>query len=191
MLNIPRSFYLNDTLSVAKALLGKILVRYLNGKRLAGIIVETEAYLENEESCHAYRGITARTKTMFEEGGIAYVYLIYGMYYCLNIVTESQGKGCAVLIRAVEPVDGIEIMQQLRKKTGLHDLASGPGKLAQAFNITKLDNGLDIAAGTALTIENHNDKDPEIMTTPRIGIKKAKDLPYRFFIHGNQFVSQG
>ena len=142
---LSRFFYERPTLEVAKELLGKLLVRMWDGKRISGIIIETEAYIgEDDPACHASVGKTPRNCIMYGQAGFAYVYFIYGMYFCLNVVTERYGFPAAVLIRALEPVEGIEWMKKWRNKDKLSELTSGPGKLTQALFITKELNGVDL-----------------------------------------------
>ena len=145
---LPRSFYLDDTVNVAKKLIGKLLVRKIDGETLSAIICETEAYTGfSDKACHSYKGKSERTKVMFEEGGKAYVYLIYGMYSCFNITTREEGIPEAVLIRAACPVEGIERMKELRqskkqiKSLNEKNLLSGPGRLCDAMGITREQNG--------------------------------------------------
>jgi DNA-3-methyladenine glycosylase len=182
---LDRKFYRRDTLQVARALLGKKLVRQINGLELAGMIVETEAYCgEADSACHAHRGKTPRNAVMFGESGHAYVYFTYGMHYMLNLVTEAAEKPCAVLIRAVVPLDGIEEMETRRKRKGA-ELTNGPAKLCQALGIDKSLNGWDLTCGKELWVADFRKISPEsIITTPRIGIdyaeKEHKDAPWRF-----------
>lgn len=186
------AFFRRPTVDVARDLLGTLVVRRLGDAVLSGIIVETEAYLpENDEANHAYRGRTARNAAMFEEGGVLYVYKIYGVHYCLNFVTEEAGRGSAVLIRAVQPVHGIKVMQQRRGVSETVHLCNGPGKLACAFGFTGEDSfspacspDLYVQPWTAVA-------DDHVVTTPRIGIRKAADLPLRFYVRDNAFVSRG
>jgi DNA-3-methyladenine glycosylase len=143
-------------------------------------------------ACHASRGRTARTETMFGPAGRAYVYFIYGFYYCLNIVTEAVDHPSAVLIRAVEPVEGVELMKKRRRTEEVRNLASGPGKLCQAFAIDKALNGAEVC-GNVLYVEDRAEPAPKISATPRIGVDYAgkwKDKPWRFLIRGNEFVSR-
>jgi DNA-3-methyladenine glycosylase len=172
---------------VARALLGKILVH----GDTAGRIVETEAYLGGDDlAAHSARGITDRTRVIFGPPGHAYVYFIYGMYECLNIVAEQEGRPGCVLIRALEPVAGIEIMRSRRPKArSLHDLASGPGKLTLAMGITRAQNGADLTRGNLVVRRPGGEPRIEIRVTPRIGITKCPELPLRFLIAGNPFVS--
>jgi DNA-3-methyladenine glycosylase len=191
---LPPSFYLKPTLEVAESLLGKVLVRRLNGKDLAGKIVETEAYVGSEDlACHASKGKTPRTAIMFQEGGCAYVYMIYGFYFCLNAVTEAEGYPAAVLIRAVEPLEQIPAMRRLRKNPKRDsDIASGPGKLCMAMGIDRSFNGADLA-GKTLWIEDRKLSVDGIEVSPRVGVDYAgdyKDKPWRFYIRGNPHVSR-
>lgn len=186
---LPRSFYARDAAQVARDLLGKVLVH----GRVAGRIVEAEAYLGLKDlAAHASRGLTERTRVLFGPPGHAYVYLIYGMHECLNLVTGPEGEPGCVLIRALEPLGGIEIMRKRRLKARrIEDLASGPGKLTQAMDITRRHYGADVTRGS-LTVRRP-DREPrfDIVTTPRIGVKHCAGWPLRFFIAGNRFVSRG
>ena len=177
MVLLSKSFYLKDTVEVAQKLLGCVLFRELEGKIYKSIIVETEAYTQEDAACHAYKGITPRSEVMYREGGVAYVYFIYGMHYCVNVVTEKQGRGCAVLIRAVEPLN-------YEAKT------NGPARLCKALNITKQLNGVVLTAkASSLWIEKGQSSDFNVVTTGRIGIKQNADYPWRFYIKGNNWVS--
>lgn len=181
---LGKKFFNQPTVDLAKALLGK----YLVFGDLSGIIVETEAYLyKDDPGCHASRGPTARNAPMFGPAGHTYVYLIYGMYHCLNIVSGKKGEGEAVLIRAVEPVEGIEKMQKRRKTKKLENLCNGPGKLTQAFGITRKHNNKSLLEGN-LRLHDRGIK-PLISTSTRIGLSAGKELELRFFIEGNRFVS--
>jgi len=178
-------FFAQPTIDLAKALLGK----YLVFGNLKGIIVETEAYLYNDDpGCHASRGITPRNAPMFGAAGNTYVYLIYGMYHCLNIVSGKKGEGEAVLIRALEPIEGISLMQKRRKTKKIENLCSGPGKLTQAFGITRKHNNLSLIEGP-IHIFNNRIK-PEIESSTRIGLTIGKELELRFYVKGNRFVSK-
>ena len=182
---LGKKFFSQPTVDLAQALLGK----YLSFGALKGVIVETEAYLYRDDpGCHASRGPTARNAPMFGPAGYTYVYLIYGMYHCLNIVSGRQGEGEAVLIRALEPVQGIEIMQKRRKTKKTENLCNGPGKLTQAFGITKRHNNLSLLAGPLRIYDSR--KKPEIAISTRIGLSAGKELELRFFIKGNRFVSK-
>ncbi len=178
---IKREFYKAKTLIVARNMLGMILCRRISdGKILRGKIVETEAYTQEEPSCHAYRGITKRSATMFKKAGLAYVYFTYGMYHCLNIITEKEGFGSGVLIRAIEP---------LSKDL---DNTNGPSKLCRELNITRELNEVDVCTNKSPIWLEYGEpvKDKDIIKTTRIGIKLAADLPWRFYIKDNKFVSK-
>ena len=186
---LKRSFYARDCVTVSRDLLGKILVH----GETAGMIVETEAYPGGDDlASHSARGITPRTRVIFGPPGHAYVYFIYGMYECLNLVAEPDGQpGCA-LIRALEPVGGIETMRARRPRAhSLHDLTSGPGKLTLAMGITRAQNGRDVTRGDLVVREPAEPREIEIEVTPRIGIRHCAERPLRFLIGGNTFVSGG
>lgn len=185
---IARPFYARPADQVARDLLGKILVH----GRVAGQIVETEAYLGLDDlAAHASRGITERTRVIFGPPGHAYVYFIYGMHECLNLVTEPEGKAGCVLIRALEPLSGVGIMRQRRPAArSVEGLASGPGKLTQAMDITRRHYGADVTRGS-LNVRALKQAAPiEILATPRIGITHCADWPLRFVIAENRFVSR-
>lgn len=184
---LPRSFYERHTVAVARDLLGKVLVH----GPTAGVIVETEAYLGGDDlASHSARGITNRTRVIFGPPGHAYVYFIYGMYECLNLVAEPAGQPGCVLIRAVEPVGGIDLMRQRRPAARrLEDLASGPGKLTLALGITRAHNGADVTRGALVVRDPAESRRLAIATTPRIGIRECADWPLRFIVRGNRFVS--
>lgn len=192
-LKLPRAFYEQTTIDVAKQLLGKYLVRKHPQGDTIGRIVETEAYIGPQDlACHASKGRTARTEVMFGQAGHAYVYFIYGFYNMLNLVTGKKDYPAAVLIRAVEPVSGIDLMRSRREVDKLRDLASGPGKLCQAFGIDRSLNGADLCDGV-LYVEDRGDPAPKFNATPRIGVDYAgkwKNKPYRFLIRGSEFVSK-
>lgn len=190
---IPQEFYGRNTIDVAKDLLGKILVRVVGRKTLSGVIVETEAYRSTDDpASHSYRGKTERNSVMFGEVGHAYVYFTYGNHYCLNIVAKEESTPAgAVLIRAIEPVEGIKLMHGLRKTNDLYNLTSGPGKLTKALNITKKQNGVDVTKKGEMYILNGNDaSDSSIIAASRIGIRVALDKQWRFLIADNKFVSR-
>ena len=184
---LPRSFYNRKTVDVARGLLGKILVH----GRTAGVIVETEAYLGGDDlAAHSARGITDRTRVIFGPPGHAYVYFIYGMYECLNIVAEPEGKAGCVLIRAAEPLAGIDLMKKRRPKAhSVPKLASGPGRLTLAFAITRTENAADVTRGPLTIREKKQQPTFDIEVTPRIGIRHCADWPLRFLIAGNESVS--
>jgi DNA-3-methyladenine glycosylase len=195
--SIPRSFFLRRTDLVARDLLGCLLVRQSNGTRLSGRIVEAEAYRGEEDlACHAKAGRTRRTEIMYGPPGFAYVYFTYGMHWMLNVVTEKEGFPAAVLIRAIEPVEGIEIMRRLR---GMHEtslLCKGPARLTQAMAIQKGENGLDFCQETSsLRIEpGAKPNAKEIVVSARIGLGRTPEpwlsKLWRFYIKGNPFVSK-
>jgi DNA-3-methyladenine glycosylase len=180
-----------STLDAAEAMLGSILVRERDGALMAGRIVETEAYLSDiDPACHAYKRQTPRNSVMFGEPGHAYVYRIYGMHHCVNVVTEPKGKGAAVLIRALEPLAGIEAMQTLRG--GRTDTTNGPGKLCQAMGIDIALNGVALTEPGPLYLLHATAVATEaVATSPRIGITHGAELPWRFFYKGNRWVSKG
>lgn len=185
---LGRAFYRRDTVRVARDLLGKLLVHVNGGRRLAGRIVETEAYLgEGDPGSHAFRGPTPRSSVMYGEPGTAYVYFVYGNHHLLNAVTETAGKPGAVLIRALEPVEGVEIMR--RRRGGGRDLTNGPGKLAQALGIDLSHNGADMTRG-GLFIMDDGMRVRDIGVTGRIGLRGGGDLPLRFFVASNSHVSR-
>jgi DNA-3-methyladenine glycosylase len=193
-IKLPRSFYSRSTLDVANDLLGKVLIRRLGRRRLAGRIVETEAYVgPHDLACHASKGHTPRTAVMFGPPGFAYVYMIYGFYFCLNVVTEPEGYPAAVLIRAVEPLESVDLMKKLRSNPVRNtNIASGPGKLCMAMSIDKQLNGADLL-GTTIWIEDRNIDRGPILTSPRVGVDYAgeyKDKPWRFFVDGSPHVSR-
>jgi DNA-3-methyladenine glycosylase len=192
---LPRSFYLHSPDTVAPSLLGKLVTRRIDGHRVTGRIVELEAYLGlDDPASHSYIGKTARNAVLFGPPGFAYVYFIYGMYYCLNVSCQPEGHAGGVLIRALEPVEGLDIMARLRKLPSSANprlLTSGPGRLCQALDITRAaHNGLDLTSRTSpLQILDDGYQPASILATPRIGIRKAVDEPLRFIIEGNKFVS--
>ena len=189
---LPQSFYLRPTEQVARDLLGAVLEHRTSEGVTAGIIVETEAYVgEHDLACHAAAGITQRTAPLYGPPGIAYVYFIYGMYWCVNAVTRAEGEPSAVLIRAIEPVTGIEVMRARRPRARSPvDLANGPGKLCLALGIDRACNwqslersALVIRAGAAVP-------DRRVTVTPRIGISRCADWPLRWFVNDSPFVSR-
>jgi DNA-3-methyladenine glycosylase len=188
---LPREFFNRDPATVARELLGKVLIRREGRNLLAGRVVEDEAYLgQDDPAAHAFGGQTARNSVLFGPPGHAYVYFIYGMYECLNLVAEPEGQSGCVLIRALEPVAGVETMQQRRPAARkLEDLASGPGKLTLALGITRACNGIDVTRGSLVVRAPAETRKIEMATSPRIGITKCVDWPLRFYIRGNRFVS--
>jgi len=190
---VEKRFLEHDTVEAARKLLGMYLCRVTGEGLVSGIIVETEAYLSNNDpACHASRGRTRRNATMFGAPGIAYVYFIYGNYYCFNVVAGPEGKGEAVLVRAVEPAGGLELMRK-RRGEGCPDknLASGPGKLCQAFAIDRSLDGHDLSQKPLYLAENLARPDMlTIQSTPRIGISSAQDKCLRFIVTGNKYLSR-
>lgn len=190
MKTLSRKFYKRDTINVAYDLLGKILINESKKGPASGRIVEVEAYLgESDPASHASRGITPRSKVMFGQPGLAYVYFIYGNHFLFNVVTEREGKAGAVLIRALEPFQGIELMRERRKCQDIRMLTNGPGKLTQALDITREQNGSDLT-GPPLKILNGGEEKFKIISSPRIGIKEGSEDLWRFYIAGNEFVSK-
>lgn len=185
---LRREFYNRPPVPVARDLLGKVL---LHGPT-AGLIVETEAYLAGDDlAAHSSHGITSRTKVIFGPPGHAYVYFIYGMYECLNLVCEPPGQPGCVLIRALEPVAGLDIMRQRRPAARKPEqLASGPGKLTLALGITRALNGADVTRGVLVVREPAEVRHIDIAVTPRIGITQSADLPLRFIVRHNPYVSR-
>jgi len=200
MNRLPKSFYLRqDVVKISRELIGKKLVSRFDGRRTAGIIVETEAYLgEIDRASHAY-GLrrTARTEVMFAEGGLAYVYLCYGIHHLFNVVVSPKGIPHAILIRALEPAEGIDIMLERCQKPRLdHTLTSGPGNLTRALGITTKQTGLSLIKNSPVWIEDNGMKilPAQIVACTRVGVAYAKEdalLPYRFILKDNPYVSRG
>src|SRR2546430_1572376 len=188
---LPRSFFRQPSTILAKELLGTYLHRVIDGVELVGRIVETEAYAIGDEACHAFRGKTPRNAIMFEEGGSSYVYFTYGMYHCFNVSANEAEAPEAVLIRAVEPVLGIDKMRELRPKARKdRDLTSGPGKLCQAFDLSRNENAIDLIESDTLFITRGAAISPNLIgVSTRIGINVARHFPCRFYIKDNEFVS--
>jgi len=190
---LPRSFYDRPTLTVAEALLGKVLVHRTPGGVAAGMIVETEAYIgEDDPACHAAPGPTARNAPLYGPPGVAYVYLNYGIHYLVNAVTETEGRPAAVLIRALHPVEGLAVMKKRRAPAGSHiadaDLCRGPGNLTRALGITLSENELDLVSGR-LVIEDRGMTVGEVLWGPRIGIRVGVEKPWRCWVGGHPAVS--
>ncbi len=186
---LGRSFYLRDTTEVAKDLLGKILVRKIGKKIIAGKIVETEVYLPDDPASHSFNGLTERNSAMFMQGGFLYVYFTYGMHFCANIVTEKEGIGSAVLLRSLEPVCGLEEIKKNRKNIAKqYNMTNGPAKLCSALNITKLLNKADLT-GDEVFCAYGNEDSFIINKASRIGIKQSKEKLLRFYIKDNPYVS--
>jgi len=178
-----------DTIALAKFLIGCGLVHELGGARLIGRIVETEAYLVGDAASHAFRGRTGRNGSMFLKRGHAYVYISYGCWPMLNVSGGDEGTGTAVLLRAIEPLQGLDAMRRLRATERLLDLARGPGRLAGAMGVTLADDGADLCGSGPLWLGAAAGRCQPIATSERIGITKDADRPLRFFEKGNPFVS--
>lgn len=196
---LPIDFYLqDDVVSIAKNLLGKVITTQINGKRTSGIIVETEAYNGiTDKASHAYMGKkTKRTAPMFEQGGIAYVYLCYGLHHLFNVVTNIKAVPHAVLIRGIEPLEGVDFMLERRRQSVLKpSTTAGPGVLSEALGITSIHSGVSLQ-GKTIRIEDRNViiDSSSIVSTTRVGVAYAAEdalLPYRFYLTGNSFVSKG
>ena len=188
---LPRSFYRRDTLSVAKDLLGKGVVRSLNYGIMIGRVVEVEAYGEMDDpASHSYRGITKRNRVMFGEVGYSYVYFTYGNHYLLNAVAKDDSSAGAVLIRALEPLDGIDLMRVNRGIDDIKRLTAGPGMLTKSLGITKKQNNIDLTKRGELFISELDHVAHQICSSPRIGISSAREKPWRFFIKNNEFISR-
>jgi DNA-3-methyladenine glycosylase len=191
---LPNSFYQRQNVTtIAKELIGKVLVTNVNNKLTSGIIVETEAYSYKERGCHAFKGMTPRNKVMFEEGGVTYVYLCYGIHHLFNVVTNQKDKADAVLIRALEPLVGQSVMQERMKTKSLNKITSGPGKLTKALGIDRNHNGLFLQ-NHEIWIEEGSSRvlAKNILASPRIGIDYAGEdakLPWRFMLKGSEWVS--
>jgi DNA-3-methyladenine glycosylase len=178
-----------DTVLLARFLIGKMLVRVLDEGLVGGRIVETEAYDIGDAAGHAYRGLTPRNRALFLERGHAYVYLAYGISFMLNVSSETPGVGAGVLIRAIEPTDGIAIMARNRGTERVRDLARGPGRLAMALGIDRRLDGIDLCQAGPLWIGAGSQASEDVRQSKRIGITRAADSPLRFYVRGNGFVS--
>ncbi len=188
---LPRSFYARPATTVARDLLGRLLVRPLPEGTLIGRLVEVEAYQEDDPASHSFRGLTPRTEVMFGPPGHLYVYFTYGMHFCMNVVTGRNGEGSAVLLRAVEPVEGIESMRRHRAVRDDRLLCSGPARLTQAFRIGRAQNGIDLVAGDEMFIAAGKPVSRSLVADgPRIGIRSATDRLWRFYEVGNPHVSR-
>ncbi len=201
MKKLEREFYNRDSIVVAKELLGKVLVHEIDGQRISVKIIETEAYMGVEDkAAHSYGGRrTSRVEVMYGSPGFSYIFLIYGMYCCFNIVTNEKEIPQAVLIRAVEPLEGTEWMAQRRfgkvfdelTKSQRRGLTNGPGKLCGALSLDRSLNGIDLC-GNEIYVEESKNQNFSVVTTKRVGIdyaEEAKDYPWRFYIEGNEYVS--
>ena len=192
---LNRDFYIKDGVTLAKDLLGKILVKEIDGVLYKGRIVETEAYMGViDKACHSYNNRrTKKTEAMYREGGYSYIYLIYGMYYCFNVTASIKDNPEAVLIRALEPLENKDLMLKIRKVKREIDIANGPGKLTKALGITSDDNNIDLTLGKNIWIEDDGYVPNKITETTRVGIDYAeefKEKPWRFYISENNNVSK-
>jgi DNA-3-methyladenine glycosylase len=189
--SVPPSFYDRPTEDVARDLLGAVLEHRSPEGVVRGRIVETEAYLgPHDPACHAAAGLTARTRTLHGPPGTAYVYFIYGMHWCFNAVTREQGHGSAVLVRALEPLSGLDLMRRRRGVDRDVELTSGPARLCDAFAITRAQDGASLQRGALRILQGRDVPDEDVVVGPRIGIRKAAEWPLRFYIRGNRFASR-
>jgi len=187
---LKRDFYVRPTLEVAEDLLGKFIVYNSPSGKLSARIIEVEAYIgEDDPACHASVGKTNRNEIMYGNGGFSYVYFIYGMYHCFNVVTEKIGFPAAILIRGAEPVEGNELMMKNFGKTNQYKLTDGPGKLCLAFNINRQHNGLDLT-GSDLYLEDRGYELPTIERSSRIGIKKGIEKLWRIYEKDSPYLSR-
>lgn len=188
---LAKEFFLRDAVTVANDLIGKIICRKWGSTMLKGMIVETEAYTgKNDPASHSFIGKTTRNAPMFEDGGISYVYFTYGNHFCFNVVTGLKDTGNAVLIRGVEPLEGIEIMMNNRNTTNIYNLTNGPGKFTKAFGINREQNAADLVNGEEIfLLESKSGINFKIIKSKRIGITKNTEKLYRFYIKDNPFVS--
>jgi len=188
---LPAKFYDRDTEQVARDLLGAVLRCTTSDGVASGRIVETEAYLgEHDLACHAAAGLTARTRWLYGAPGTAYVYFIYGVHWCFNAVTRAAGSPSAVLVRALEPLAGVELMRERRGVPNDRDLTNGPGKLCEALGITGALNGLSLQEGPIEILRGEPVLDARVQVTPRIGITKSAEWPLRWLVRDNPYVSK-
>jgi DNA-3-methyladenine glycosylase len=179
-----------DTVDLARFLIGKVLVHDIRGQRTSGRIVETEAYPVGDAAGHAFRGKTQRNAPLYLTRGHAYVYFVYGMYYCLNVSSERAGVGAGVLLRALEPLEGIDLMEKRRSVSSVRDLARGPGRLSLAMAVDLRCNGLDLCAKSSLWLgESGSEYDGVASATTRIGLSREQSRPWRFYERGSAFIS--
>jgi DNA-3-methyladenine glycosylase len=183
---LPRRFYDRGALEVAPDLIGRLLVRELDDVRMVGRIVEAEAYRPDDPASHSFRGPTPRTTTMFGPPGHVYVYVSHGIHHCMNLTT---GSSSAVLLRAVEPLDGLEEMVRRRGRADPRALCAGPGRLCQALGVTRADDGSDVTRGNGLWVAPGSPA-AAVLATPRVGLTVARDQPWRFVEAGSRFLSR-
>jgi DNA-3-methyladenine glycosylase len=190
---LPRNFYMRRPSEVAPDLLGRVLVgRSDRGARVAARIVETEAYEPHDPASHAFRGRTARNAVMFGQPGRLYVYFTYGMHFCMNAVTGNAGEGMAVLLRAAEPIDGLDEMRRRRGRLQDRELCSGPAKLCQAFDVDGSFDGADLVRGNDLWItEGTSVPSSLVVVGPRVGVRVGLEHAWRFSVDGDPYVSRG
>ncbi len=189
MARLARTTLARSALEVAPALLGAVLARREDdGGLTRAMIVETEAYEPDDPASHAYRGRTPRNASMFGQAGTLYVYLVYGIHHCANVATGRVDEGAAVLLRAAEPVDGLDRMRRRRPGSSDRDLCRGPGRLAQAFHVTWAFDGLDLVTSDTIWLER-GDRVTQVTASPRVGVRHAADQAWRFSIEGSPFVS--
>ena len=186
---LARSALPSDTVTLARFLLGKVLVRELAEGRAMGRIVETEAYIQGDPACHAYRGMTPRNRSLFLDVGHAYVYRCYGVSLLLNVSSEPHGTGSGVLLRALEPLAGIDLMQSVREGVRLRDLARGPGRLASALQVSLGHDGFDLFAQGPLWIGSDGTTVDSIGESVRIGLTNGADARLRYFVAGSEYLS--
>jgi DNA-3-methyladenine glycosylase len=188
---LSRRFFARPSPVVAPDLLGRLLVRRSEGELLVARIVEVEAYQQDDPASHSFRGPTARNEVMFGPAGFLYVYFTYGMHFCMNVVTGRPGDGSAVLLRAAEPLAGLDAMARRRGTEMPRLLCSGPARLTQAFGVDRSANGADLVDGEDLWIEaGRRTPSGDVRTGPRVGIRHAADVPWRFWVDGSPFVSR-
>jgi DNA-3-methyladenine glycosylase len=179
-----------DTIELARYLIGKAFVHELRGRRTSGRIVETEAYPVGDPAGHAFRGKTRRNASLYLARGHAYVYFVYGTYYCLNVSSERAGVGAGVLVRALEPIEGIDLMKERRGSSSLRELARGPGRLTVAMAIDLRYDGVDLCTDSSLWLGKLNSEYRGIVSaTTRVGLSRARNRPWRFYERGSAFVS--
>jgi DNA-3-methyladenine glycosylase len=190
---LPRTFFARPSLDVAPELLGQELVRRLpSGEELRVRVVETEAYRQDDPASHSYRGPTPRNAVMFGQAGRLYVYFTYGMHHCINVVTGADGEGSAVLLRAAEPLEGLDAMARRRGTDRVRALCSGPARLAAALGIDRSLDGVDLVGGDLIWLERGSQVPPEqIATGPRVGIRRGIQEPWRFSEAGSPWMSRG
>jgi DNA-3-methyladenine glycosylase len=188
---LPRRFYARPSTEVAPDLLGRWIVRRLAGTEVSARIVEAEAYQEDDPASHSFRGLTRRTKVMFGPPGHLYVYFTYGMHFCMNVVTARRGEGSAVLLRAAEPLEGIEEMARRRGTVYVKALCSGPGRLCEALGVGASENGLDLVTSRDMWLaQGTGVPASSVVAGPRVGITVGTERPWRFSVDGDPFVSR-